>query len=396
MNENRKNSIGTMTKRELQESRSSPPTVIGRSSPIGQLSNLGGPLIAPRSGRRSSSPRLSPCPLSPSPRTSPSSTSPRASISSPLSPRPCCPSSQFNNESPPPSQQLKVTTNSTGTKPKRSPPVVPPRSNSMKKKVCKQKSIESSCHLQLEPKISHSGQDMVNKVTKVQAIDACTNPFVGLDETEEIDDEMEIPAFLGDLSKQIHSNHKRDVSVDQKKISKAEPSSPPKCVVSIPTDLGAEGDDECEDNPDLFDFEEEPELTEIANNILRQLKEREKERAFNLNNQDSMDDDDTDGDGQCCHHNNGNNNGEDEVDRKRRREVITVQSVLKDAENMDDLTDHESEDESLPATYENKTALGDDLLFLASMPELCGELNILFASSCVRHFPLVCGQFSYH
>lgn len=343
MNEKRRNSKGTMTKREVTETRSSPPTVIGRTSPMGLLSNQGGPLAAPRSGRRSSSPRLSPCPLSPSPRTSPFSTSPRASISIPMSPRP--------SPSSPISVSIGVVDHcqpQIGGKPKRSPPVVPPRNSSMKKLCNPTPSGES-----------RTSSDEGNRFPKFQTIDqSCTNPL--LERNEE-----RIPSF-----------HQDEPKVDPK-IKSERRKTPPKCVISN-TDLGTDGDDEYEETGDFFDFEEEPELTEIANNILRQLKERELAR-------DQVNDPDGSlGGMDCCGgdeaHGEGvdgldynEDNDEDEIDRMRRREVITVQSVLKNAENMDDLTDHESDDESLPATYENKTALGDDLLFLASMPELCGE-----------------------
>ena len=369
-----------MTKREVTGTRSSPPATIGRTSPLGQSSNQSGPLNpnSNRSGRRSSSPRLSPCPTSPSPRTSPLSTSPRPSIAtSPLSPRPGSPVPLGQTD-----QECSVVP--IMSKPRRSPPVVPPRTNSTgSKKLCHQSSIRthalSSNHNSIsgDQQSTHASSD---RFLTFQSMSQ-TNPFL----SSEGDDGVHSFHSLGskDESKESKDHHH-----DKKKKDK---DTVPKCTINA-SDLGAEGDDEYDEGEtgELFDFEEEPELTEIANNILRQLKERERTRnAFTDMDANSLDEMECSGEntatGECSGENTARGKTyqeslqeeEDEVDRKRRREVITVQSVLKDAENMDDLTDHESDDESLPATYENKTALGDDLLFLASMPELCGERALL-------------------
>lgn len=57
-----------------------------------------------------------------------------------------------------------------------------------------------------------------------------------------------------------------------------------------------------------------------------------------------------------------------EVKKKKNRSQHSAALVPDDT---DDLTDHEHEEDL--SLYENKSGLAEDMKFLASMPELCGE-----------------------
>ena len=47
----------------------------------------------------------------------------------------------------------------------------------------------------------------------------------------------------------------------------------------------------------------------------------------------------------------------------------------------EDLTDHEHEEDG--SCYENRSGLADDMKFLASMPELCGQYCVYLHASCI-------------